>query len=396
MLTVDYAHCTGCRACEQICPKHCIQMRADSCGFRYPKIQEKDCINCHLCEKACPITKKEFPAFLIGKVYAAYLKDTETLQYSSSGGMFPALARIVFKQGGTVCGCAWDTHMNAVQVRITAEAELNQIQGSKYVQSDTRNTYQLVQQDLKSGRQVLYTGTPCQIAGLKSYLGKEYGNLLTADLICHGVPSPALFQDYISWLNQKIKGRICSYNFRDKSVGSWGSFGKYCYRHDELIKNKFVSAQNDPYYYFFYSGCLSRECCYTCKYAGPTRTGDFTIGDFWGIEQFHPEFPTSQGVSALLVNTDKAKSLMKQLESELIFKESDLERVSCQNDQLKHPTLQTPERDYLMDAWHKEGFQGIYQMYLKASRFQRFKSHVSRAIPNRVKRGLRNFIQRNV
>ena len=398
MLNVDPKQCTGCRACEQICPRHCIRMQPDKNGFLYPVICGEACINCHMCEKACPINKDDCYESRASDVYAAYLKDEDTLKDSASGGMFPALAAMMLERGGVIYGCAWSDEMNAMHIRVTDKKDLIRLQGSKYVQSNTENTFSTVKQDLSNGKYVLYTGTPCQIAGLKLFLGKEYDRLVTVDLICHGVPSPALFHDYLGWLSSKKRGSITHYRFRDKSLRGWDHSAKYSYLSSQKVFDVTIAAPHlDPYYYFFCAGSVNRECCYTCQYAQERRVGDFTIGDFWGIKDAHQDFPTTQGVSVLLVNSAKAADNLAAIKDRLILAESTIENASRQNSQLKNPVDKPDDRERLFELWQKEGFEGIYQAYKRSVGMNRFEiyNRLCRLCPNKIRKLAKRFLRRS-
>lgn len=390
MLTVDQLRCTGCRACEQSCPKKCIQMRPDKDGFLFPHIRKELCIECHQCENVCPIGKESCFKAPPHNVYAAFLNNKDVLNSSASGGVFPALASMILERQGVIYGCAWNESMRAVHIRITNRDDLIRLQGSKYVQSDTRDTFTEVQHDLKEGRYVLYSGTPCQIAGLKLFLRKEYERLLTVDLICHGVPSPAMFQDYLRWLlkHKKIEGHIFDYQFRNKKIGGWGYGSSYYVKNENSILEKVIKQpKRDPYYYFFISGFFQRECCYCCQYSKTARVGDFTIGDFWGVEKIHPDFPREQGVSVLLINSSKADEYIKLVGKHMSLLKSSLENAASQNHQLERPVIRPMERDRLLEVWHREGFDGIDRFYKHSVGLNRFGIFVKLAsiCPKRIK-----------
>ena len=198
MLTVDYEKCTGCGACVQRCPKRCISWTEREFGFRYPQIDKDACVNCGLCEKVCPIDKA-LEVSAEQKAYAAVHKDDEVLAKSTSGGAFTAIADAIFAQGGIVYGVAMLDGMRVKHIRTSGKDDFEGLRSSKYLQSDTGTTYQMVEQDLKQGKTVLYSGTPCQIDGLKNFLGKDYENLYTADIVCHGVGSQAYFDKYMDY-----------------------------------------------------------------------------------------------------------------------------------------------------------------------------------------------------
>ena len=331
--------CTGCRACEQICTHRAIVMKSDKEGFITACIDEKLCVECGLCGKRCPQNN------LIGKSapvvsLAVRDKNDDELKASASGGAFVAAARVILQHGGVIVGAAYHEDMTVGHIVVERLEDLHKVQSSKYVQSNTEATYSEVKELLKQGREVLYSGTPCQIGGLKAYLHKDYDNLYTMDLICHGVASPKLFAKYLVWLGGKMNGKVIGYDFRDKSCG-WG----LDYMSKTKTKTKTKPSTLDPYYFHFLKGTTYRECCYRCNYCTKERVGDITIGDYWGIEKEHPEFYSSKGVSCLLVNTEKGMRLWNLVKAEFDFLESFYEQVARANHNLSHPTKRTSLRD---------------------------------------------------
>lgn len=331
--------CTGCGACIQLCSKHAISMVSNEEGFKEVVIDNNKCVHCGLCEKRCPQNSSVLKNKPL-KVYVVSNKNIEELKYSSSGGAFVVLSKFILNEGGCVFGAAYSEEFEVLHIGISAESDLFKLQGSKYVQSDTLFTFKEVKTILEKGRSVLYTGTPCQIAGLKTYLGKDYSNLYTIDLICHGVSSPLLFSKYLDFIKDQYGGDIKSFNFRDKIAG-WGlSLSFY-------IKNKriFHFPNSDPYYYHFLLGDNYRESCYKCRYCTCGRVGDFTIGDFWGVKKEHPSFNYLMGASACLINTEKALALFGKIKGDINFQESSFIKVSRYNSNLLKPTIRLDSRN---------------------------------------------------
>lgn len=330
-------YCTGCRACEQLCAHHAIEMKPNKEGFLSAYINREICVNCGLCQNRCPqnaLIQKSEPLMSL----AVRDRDDMELVVSASGGAFAAAARMILQRGGVVTGAAYHDDMTVGHFIVERLENLHKVQSSKYVQSNTEATYSQVKALLINGREVLYSGTPCQIGGLRAYLRKEYDNLYTMDLICHGVASPKLFAKYLIWLGGKMKGKIIGYDFRDKSCG-WGL--------DYMSKTKTKTKPStlDPYYYHFLEGTTYRECCYRCNYCTKERVGDITIGDYWGVEKEHPEFYSAKGVSCFLVNSEKGMRLWNLIKSEFYFLESTFEQVARANHNLSHPTKRTSRRD---------------------------------------------------
>lgn len=340
---LDKVKCCGCEACVQICPKHCIAFEQDSEGFRYPLVDETKCIDCGLCEKVCPVLNIDEARKPLSS-YAALNENEEERLKSSSGGIFILLAKRTIAEGGVVFGAKFDEHWNVVHAFAENETELTAFMGSKYVQSRIRDTFFQAKNYLNSGRRVLYSGTPCQIAGLKKFLRKEYDNLLTVDVICHGVPSPSVWQHYLEEIKQNaLKGEntvspplkpivsgcdtligensvvIESISFRDKRLG-WKkhSFALTLAKATADGKPNTVSLSHihreDPFFIGFNDWSLYlRPICYSCPFRKLRSGSDLTLADFWGIETLKPEMDDNKGISVLLLNTPKGRDMVQEL-----------------------------------------------------------------------------------
>lgn len=305
---INKSACCGCAACVQVCPKQCIAFDEDEEGFRYPKVDMSLCIDCGLCERVCPEinkTKERQPL----KVYAAKHPNDQIRLTSSSGGIFTLFAEQILADNGVVFGARFDENSEVVHDYTETKDGLAVFRGSKYLQSRVGNAYRQAEMFLKQGRKVLFSGSPCQIAGLKLFLRKEYENLLAVDFVCHGVPSPLVWKLYLGELQQSATSMpISAISFRDKSTG-WKRFsillrdatGEIFYTH------KFY---HDPYMQAFLANLSLRPSCYAC----PSKTGrsmsDLTIGDFWGIQHLDPEFDDDKGVGLVMVHSPKYESLM--------------------------------------------------------------------------------------
>ena len=383
MLTVDYEKCTGCGACVQCCPKRCISWTQREFGFRYPQIDKDACVNCGLCEKVCPIDK----ALEVSdeqKAYAAVHKDDEVLAKSTSGGAFTAIADAIFAQGGIVYGAAMRDGMQVKHIRTSGKDDFEGLRSSKYLQSDTGTTYQMVEQDLKQGKTVLYSGTPCQIDGLKNFLRKDYENLYTADIVCHGVGSQAYFDKYMDYARERY-GKIKALRFRSKEYAGWSCGGGVVVVDSSDCLKKIPYRDFDNYYYsYFLSGDIYRKSCYSCKYANTNRVGDFTLGDYWGVEALNLPLQTVNGCSLLLVNNQHAMQLLDEIES-LDRVETTVEQAAHCNKQLNAPSKLMDSRQNRIGEYESMSGQQIQKEYLKNHRKTVVKGQLKALMPYKLK-----------
>lgn len=383
MLTVDYEKCTGCGACVQCCPKRCISWTQREFGFRYPQIDKDACVNCGLCEKVCPIDK----ALEVSdeqKAYAAVHKDDEVLAKSTSGGAFTAIADAIFAQGGIVYGAAMRDGMQVKHIRTSGKDDFEGLRSSKYLQSDTGTTYQMVEQDLKQGKTVLYSGTPCQIDGLKNFLRKDYENLYTADIVCHGVGSQAYFDKYMDYARERY-GKIKALRFRSKEYAGWSCGGGVVVVDSSDCLKKIPYRDFDNYYYsYFLSGDIYRKSCYSCKYANTNRVGDFTLGDYWGVEALNLPLQTKNGCSLLLVNNRHAMLLLDEIES-LDRVETTVEQAAHCNKQLNAPSKLMDSRQNRIGEYESMSGQQIQKEYLKNHRKTVVKGQLKALMPYKLK-----------
>ena len=338
---VSYKDCFSCRSCFLSCPKNAIEMIENEEGFFYPKVTEDKCIDCGLCVKKCPSLNKDERENFEQFGLAVIAKDKNVLLKSSSGAASSIIANKIVTDGGVVFGAAYDENLFVQHISCKNFAELEKIKGSKYVESFTGDTFNEAKEYLENGQNVLYTGSPCQIAGLKKYLGKDYDNLFTLDLICHGVPSRKLFLKYLEWLGQKNKGKIIYYGFRDKDVGGWSCGGKI----KTKTKTKTLEAYCDPYYSAFLKSKSYRESCYACPYANTERIGDITIGDFWGVKKYYSEINEKNGVSCILVNTKKGQQLLDSVIETIDTIPCKIEEIQKENWNLNQPSIRPEIRD---------------------------------------------------
>ena len=338
----DKYKCTGCMACLNVCPNDAIEVIKSKDGFAYTKINKEKCIGCNLCRKVCPSNKYYKNEYNSPEFYAAFNLNEKDRIKSSSGGMVSLIARTTLKKNGVVYGVTLNGKQ-AKNVRIDNEKELYKIMGSKYVQSEVGHTLKNVKQDLDDQKQVLFTGTPCQIEGLRSYLNKDYNNLICVSIICHGVPSPEIFKKYIEEKEEKNSSKLKNINFRNKQLG-WHNYNIE-YEYDNG-KKEVVPASKDIYMSGYLKDYFLRECCYNCqmKY-GEKSTADIIIGDFWGIESTLPEIDDDKGVSAIVINSVKGKDIFEELKENIKYEKVSLEDISNGNPMLVSSTGYTKNKD---------------------------------------------------
>lgn len=319
--------CSGCNACAEVCPKHCITMVADSKGFYYPEINKNLCIKCGACERVCPFVRStELIAPL--KAFAAWNKDKKQHLLSSSGGAAYIFSKYIIEKGGVVYGCSADG-LDIKHIRVDKVKDLHKLQGSKYVQSDIRGVFSQVKTDLKNSASVLFIGTPCQVAGLKNYIKQIPDNLYLVDLICHGVPSRQMLDENVSYIAQGK--HINNISFRE------GTDFRLNVQGDDL---KYKSdCWKNLYYRGFFNGITYRASCYKCPFARLERVSDITIGDFWGLKNVEKmSVEIQNGVSVLLPSTEKGIKLINLVEDCLNLNERSIDEAVAGNTQLRHPS----------------------------------------------------------
>jgi hypothetical protein len=350
--------CTGCRACEQICPVKAISMKEDDEGFITP------CIKCGLCKKTCGQIDRFYNKNNLEerKFLGVRPKEKEIAKNSTSGGIAYLISKMVIEENGIVFGSAYDENLMPYQKYVKDKKELQQLRGSKYVTSDTKKTFSQVKEFLEEGKKILYIGVPCQIGGLKKFLKKDYENLYTIDIICHGVPSQKIFKKYLENEEKKLREKIISYTARSKSKVAWGM--GYCAEIKTKNKIKYKKADFDPYYTAFLKGKVNRECCYECKYANLDRIGDITLGDLWGIEQFDYDFYDKNGVSLAIVNTIKGEKIFNKVKNLVEYRQYNEQQVTKFNGNLKHPTTRPQNREIIYKQLDEMSFEEYSKKYL--------------------------------
>lgn len=354
--------CTGCFSCFNACPKGAIEMKEDKCGFIYPAINKEKCINCKLCEKSCPVLNK-IELNKPQKCYAGRVKDSQELKKATSGGIATKLSQKIIENNGVVYGASFEENCTVSHIRVDNKEELDKLRGSKYVHSYINNTYKLVKKDLKEGKNVLFIGTPCQVAGLKRYLFNEYKNLYTVDIICHGVPSQKFLQNEVKRIEKDLN--IDRVNFRDKR------YKEYTF---SIIKNnKEVFNEGlikSPYLCSFMASIICRENCYNCRYATSERCADLTIGDFWGLDKSSKFYSDMEkGISVLLPCTTKGIELINSIQDSIELEERQIDEAVDGNAQLKHVVPQNKKAKEFRERYNGD----FYVTYRNVMKFEYYK-----------------------
>lgn len=359
--------CTGCFACVNICPKHCITMAEDEYGFIYPQIDEERCIHCDACKRVC-LNHREISYHGTLHTYAAWARSSEDRQSSSSGGAASVLAQWVLDQGGVVFGAVWDGNNEACHACITKKRELGRLKGSKYVHSYINDTFTQCKRYLLKGRVVLFIGTPCQIEGLKGFLGyKEFTNLYLVDIVCHGVPSHKMLQQHLQRILGKDGNKAYQILFRVNNQY------KFIVR-DSLKEIYRMKLSYDEYIRPFLEGAICRPNCYTCKFARPKRVSDITLGDFWGIDKKLFEAEEGKGISCVLIHTEKGQQLLEQVKDKLELTERSTDEAVKGNSQLKSPVYRNEKREKILVQMRQgihfdDAVRTVYADEVKSKRF---------------------------
>lgn len=351
------ADCCGCTACASICAHDAITMKPDALGFLYPEVDKDKCVDCGLCEKVCAFNDHYDTSMNLEKplAYGARHKDMNEVETSRSGAAFIAISDYILEQGGVVYGAGYTDHFRVVHKRATTKEERDEFKGSKYVQSDMTGVFRQVKQDLRDGLTVLFSGTPCQTSGLNSYVGKRLReNLFLVDIVCHGVPSPYMWRDYIAYLEKKQGSPIVWVNFRDKQKYGWAA-------HHETFKFKNGGGKMS-FTYLFYKHVMFRKSCGICHFANTNRPSDITIADFWGWEKTDKHFNSDdKGCSLVLINTDKGRKLFEAVKNRMDIVSAELE--NCIQPNMIHSSEIHPKRDLFEKDYTQRGFKYVYFKY---------------------------------
>lgn len=398
--------CCGCEACCNACPVSAIEMKENKTGELFPEVDLNKCIQCGKCLKVCPL-KNDNLGMKSLSAYAAISKNQDLYKNATSGGIFAVIAMYIIGQGGMVVGSCleYDNEISVKHKCINSVIQISDLQGSKYVQSRIGNVFSKIKDALKQNNIVLFSGTPCQVAGLKAYLGREYPNLYTMDIVCHGVPSMKFLRDHISYLEHKNKYTIKKIEFRKKGATHSGVDLRISYEKNGKMNYTDVWPLFDSYYQLFLDGHTYRESCYSCKYANDMRQGDLTICDFWGAteelsstEMQQKKIVPENGLSGVLVNTDKGMMLFKAIESQITGCVVEPQQIIKWNAQLKRPSVKK-------DLWYEardlySSNQDVFEKwYKKRYGFQilkfKLKLFLLTGVPQDVRSRLKKFLKGN-
>lgn len=343
MIDFDFENnCYGCKNCENICPTGAIKLVENEEGFFMPAINKNICINCGACEKKCPyINYKENNDIKKNTWYSCYLKDIKDRENSTSGGIFPAMSKYILENNGLICGCVWDDNMKPTHILTNDINDVNRMRGSKYLQSDMIDVIKKIKEQIND-KLILFTGTPCQVAAVKLYIG-DNPNLYTCGLICEGVPSYKVWEKYVKKLEKKYKAKMVEASFRNKEIGWDSPIARYKFSNGKIRKT--LSFTYDRYVMGFLQGLYYRNSCSNCQYKGNGHNSDILIGDLWGANSEQLKETNYKGISAVILNSEKGQNLFKKIEKDFEYKEIVAEEVIKHNKLLMFPIEKNTNRD---------------------------------------------------
>lgn len=381
MITIiEKNKCCGCTACASICTQNAITMKPDALGFLYPEVNKSKCTDCGLCEKVCSFHDNYDKSFNLSQpeAYAARHKNMQEVETSRSGAAFIAISDYILEKGGVVYGAGYTDYFRVIHKRAVNKEERNEFKGSKYVQSDLTGIFHQIKEDLKNKKIVLFSGTPCQTSGLKSYVSKKLqNNLFLVDIVCHGVPAPYIWRDYLAYITNTYGQNIVKVNFRDKRIG-WKDHKESF----ELSDGRLLLKRD--YTHLYYQHIMLRESCSVCPFCNITRPSDITIADFWGWEKTDTQINAdNKGVSLLFCNTEKGRELFKLINKELIYIPAILE--NCMQGHLRYPTAMHPNRIKFENDYVINGFMYVMKRYGDMERLNSFKKFCKTIIHKIIK-----------
>lgn len=379
---LKHDRCCGCLACKESCPVGAINKEQDKYGFIYPMIEVATCIHCGRCVAACPALSETTLNHPI-KAYAALNTTDEVIFKSSSGGIFTPLAEYILESGGIVCGATMDDQYDVYHTFAKDIGSLYMLQKSKYVQSNMEGVFSQIKDELDD-KLVLFSGTPCQVSALMAFLGKEYDNLFTVDVVCHGVPNNDLFKDYMSFLKFK-DSTIIGYEFRaKKQVRNGMNWYSAILFNDG--RRKVINWPTDSYNYYYMKCNTYRESCYGCQFARVDRASDITLCDYWGWEEFHKgTFPTNSSVSGVIINSEKGLNLFRFIESQLLYIESSYDSIVAHNQSLTQTAAKPIDREEILTLWKSKGYDCLDNKFHTDNRKIILKYKLIDLIPEKLK-----------
>jgi coenzyme F420-reducing hydrogenase beta subunit len=357
-------NCCGCSACFNVCPVGAITMQPDEEGFLYPVINQSECTDCNKCAEVCPIRSgKNIKAVHIPKFYAAKHKSEDVLMESTSGGAFTAISDVFLKIGGVVYGADFDAGFKIVHRRAENEKQRNRMRVSKYAQSDLGNVFLQVRDDLANNKHVLFTGTPCQVAGLRGFIGDSppVENLYLCDLICYGIPSPLVWKDYKDLLEKEYGGKLTEVQFRSKMV-EWNRGNSNKSFMFKTSNSDEIHSDDRFYKLFFGAKTIMRPSCEVCSYTDIHRVSDITIADYWGIEKYAPEWMDARGVSLVMVNTAKGARIFKKCSHDLNTEERPAKEALAEQQRLSSPVKFPENRKEFWDKYRRLGLENYFKL----------------------------------
>lgn len=368
--------CCGCAACVDICSFSAINMKPDEDGFIYPSVDKGKCRECGLCEKVCHFSK-DIVSLSDGEpqIFAAINKDEDIRFKSTSGGFFSGLSDCVIEEGGVVYGAAFDKAVTVHHIRAINKEERNKCRGSKYIQSNMDGAYKKAKRDLIDGEKVIFSGTPCQIAGLRAFLAKEYDNLITVEVVCHGVPSEKFWLDFLMLAEKKTGHRVVAANVRDKSKYGW---------HHPLTKLFYEDGKphsfrgEQSFFELFNTNLILRPSCLACKYITYHRPADISIGDYWGIERFRKDFDDNKGTSQIIINTEKGKLAFEACKERMEYFACDKEH--CYQGRLNGRSYINPKTEQFRQEYREKGISYVLWKYTDYNWINKYWKKVIRRI----------------
>lgn len=358
--------CCGCSACAQVCPRECISMREDAQGFLYPEIDSSRCVDCRLCQKTCPVQAQRNPG--PANAYLAYCREDSVRKTSSSGGIFTLLAEEIWKNKGKVCAAVYGEAFRVEHIVTEDASQIGRMRKSKYMQSDLKNCFCEIKASLEAEKEVLFVGTPCQTAGLRKYLKKDYSGLFCVDIVCHGVPSYKVFQKYIA---DTFPGRKLSHvDFRDKTTG-WKNYSVTFSFSDGGTER--MKRERCLYFNGFVQNLFLRPSCYHCQFKDENYESDLTLGDFWGIERIFPEKDDDKGAGLVLVHTNKGEQLLTSLKSRIYLEKVSGREYIQRNPSICLPAAENPKRGEFFEQFTRYSFPVLWDYVHTESALQKLK-----------------------